>query len=797
MFKEGFVICENEIKNSILRENKNVFLDYTFLDSKSLLKGLTFDIKKEGLLAYSLYSKIKPEIVKTYFEYLPYISLFDRVVGDSKINFLKSIYNWLKDKGFLIIDKDFIPYLKKRAVSFVGYDSDDKNILFLQNILKDNDVEFETISSSENQENNKHIVYHFDTLLDESRYVFNEIKKLLDSGVSINNIKICNYSDAYYHTFYRLSSYYNIPINFDAEKNILSTSIVKTLFSELDNKENNNICDVMDKLNNTNPFFKSIMNIVNSYKLKNYSLSDIKDILKMEIKNIKYDSVRYENGIILSNLYAPNYTSEDHVFVLGFNQNVLPRIFVDNAYLSDKTLQKMGLNTSLDAIRLDEKVVLHNLNLDVNYHISYKLSSPFESFLKSEFLNKYKYEDIEGIVDDNISEREDKIIYGESLDNFYKYNDKDRYYNNVYDVNYLGYKNDYKGIEDETKKKIIPDVIKLSYSTINIYAKCAFRYLMEKILYLSEFDHTMNTNCGVYAHKILEEYYKHPEYTYDELKQIALDDFVETRKKEQTRGNKDACTTISTKEKFFFNLMDCFVKETIDFNKEHEEKAGFSKALTEYKVNIKYDNDKLVFEGAIDKILIKNKKDKKYVAIVDYKTGNTKYDRKNIDYGFNMQLPSYVYMAKQDKKTFNDPVVLGMYLQKIGPSNKDEYRLQGFTNISNDYWRELDDLEENSSSEYICSLSTKKDGELAKKKTNLDEDELNYLARVVEKNLKNTYELIRVGSFEINPKFDGNTNLSCDYCKYKDVCYRTHEKIEIGKEDGDDNGMDRGTEDCD
>ena len=64
-------------------------------------------------------------------------------------------------------------------------------------------------------------------------------------------------------------------------------------------------------------------------------------------------------------------------------------------------------------------------------------------------------------------------------------------------------------------------------------------------------------------------------------------------------------------------------------------------------------------------------------------------------------------------------------------------------------------------------------------------------------NLKNTYELIRAGSFEINPKFDGNTNLSCDYCKYKDVCYRTHEKIEIGKEDGDDNGMDRGTEDCD
>ena len=38
MLKEGFIICENEIKNQILRDIKG-FVDYTFIDSKSLLNS--------------------------------------------------------------------------------------------------------------------------------------------------------------------------------------------------------------------------------------------------------------------------------------------------------------------------------------------------------------------------------------------------------------------------------------------------------------------------------------------------------------------------------------------------------------------------------------------------------------------------------------------------------------------------------------------------------------------------------------------------------------------------------------
>lgn len=782
MLKEGFIICENEIKNQILRDIKG-FVDYTFIDSKSLLKGLTFDISKEGVLAYSNEYKIKPEIVKEYFKYLQYISLFDKIDNNPKINKLKDVYNYLFKNDFLIFDSNYKTYLSKRHISFVGYDKDDKDILFLMDLLKKNDISFEFIDSAINEDNIVHDVYEFKTLLDESRYLFNEIKALLDSGVNINNIKICNYNDDYYHTFYRLSSYYNIPINFEGEKNILQTSIAKTLLEELKNPLNKTISDVMSKLNSDNPFYKKIMNIVNSYRMYHYAPKDVIDVFKMELKNIKYDGIRYDNGITLTNLYSPNFNSLDHVFVIGFNQNILPRIFVDNSYLDDEILETMGLNTSYDLTRLDKNIILHNLNLDAKYHLSYKLSSPFSSYLPSEFITDNGYKILKGEAKARINMREDNIIYAEALDNYYKFASKDIYYNDTYDISYNSYDNSFLGLSKNTIEHILPKVIKLSYSTMDIYAECPFKYLISKVLYLDEFEHTQNTSCGTYAHKVLELYYKNKDLDYKDLKSLAIGEIIEDKKKEISRGNEEMTASLSPKEDFFYSVMDYFIKDTIEFNKEHEERACITNVLTEYEENIEFDNGNLIFKGSIDKVLMKEKNGKNYVAIVDYKTGAKEAKLDYVEYGFNMQLPSYAYMVLCDNKTFNNPEIVGLYLQKIGPSSKEEYALRGFSNISNDLWRELDDLDAGEESDYIMGLKTKKDGTLSKSSKSFDNDELDNLKQIVLKNLLGFYKSIRNGEFSIEPKYDeSGHNLSCIYCNHKNICRTKTERKILVKE---------------
>lgn len=791
MLKEGYIICEDDIKQSILRSNNKGFKDYTFLNSKALLNALTFEVEKEGVLAYSLYKNIKPEIVKEYFEYLQYVSLFDKVSDNPKIKNLIDIYNYLKDNNFLIYNPLLKNNLYKRNISIVGYDKTDKDILFIESLLDSSNIKYQVIDALEYENVKKHKVYEFKTLLDESRYVFNQIKELLDSGVSINNIKICNYTDDYYHAFYRLSSYYNIPINFEKEKNILSSAIAKKLLLELSNDENKTIVDVMNKLNKLDPFYKKIMNIVNSYHLYHYKPSECIELLKMELKKISYEAIRYDNGIELTNLYSPSFTKNDHVFVIGFNQSVLPRIFVDNGYLDDSIISKMGLNTSQDNTALDKKIILHNLNLDTTYYLSYKLRSPFAVYLRSEFINEFGYE---VIVNDmslgNVCEEEDNIIFATSLDNYSKYGEKDKYFQNIYDIGYASYDNAYTGIKKETIDKIVPEIVKLSYSTMDTYAGCSFEYLLSKILYLDEFEHTINTDCGTYAHKILELHYKEHGKSYLEYKQAALDELLDKKQEEANRGNTTA-VEITSKEAFFYDVMDEFIKHTIEFNDAHEKKAHFDDILTEYEEEILFDNGKLIFKGFIDKIMRRKVNGKDYIAIVDYKSGVKTPELKNVEYGFNMQLPSYAYMVKHDKEKFGDAEILGLYLQKIGPSNKDEYRLQGFTNISNDNYLQLDELEPGDKSDYIKGLALKKDGSLNQRGSSLiDNKTIDNLIKIVENNLLKFYQSIRDGEFSINPKFEKNSSIPCKFCKFKNICYRSKERVDIDTKEDDSNGMD-------
>ena len=38
--------------------------------------------------------------------------------------------------------------------------------------------------------------------------------------------------------------------------------------------------------------------------------------------------------------------------------------------------------------------------------------------------------------------------------------------------------------------------------------------------------------------------------------------------------------------------------------------------------------------------------------------------------------------------------------------------------------------------------------------------------------IKNIIDNIRNGNFDINPKKIGDKNYGCEFCKYKDICFR-------------------------
>ncbi|MBR3617690.1 MAG: hypothetical protein IKN46_03345, partial [Acholeplasmatales bacterium] len=242
MIKEGFIICENTYKEGFL-SGINGFYDYTFLTMDELFKKLLFDVKKEGIIKISLKYNLKPEIVKEYIKYLKYINLFYDV---PKLNFLKEIYEFLLSENMIIFDDKYKSYLKTKNITIAGY-VHSKELDYLMKLLDNLGYKYEYIEGNKN-ETIKRDVYQFDDINDESRFIFNKIKELLDTDVSISNIKIANYNADYDFIFKRLENEYKIPINFSSDKNIMATPIARFIMSNID--KYNTYYEIIDELKN-------------------------------------------------------------------------------------------------------------------------------------------------------------------------------------------------------------------------------------------------------------------------------------------------------------------------------------------------------------------------------------------------------------------------------------------------------------------------------------------------------------------------------------------------------------------
>ena len=167
----------------------------------------------------------------------------------------------------------------------------------------------------------------------------------------------------------------------------------------------------------------------------------------------------------------------------------------------------------------------------------------------------------------------------------------------------------------------------------------------------------------------------------------------------------------------------------------------------------------------------------KILVIVDYKTGNPELSINEVPYGINMQLPVYVYLAKNEKPDYK---VGGFYLQKILSAEveidkkRESLKLQGYSNEDIKVLKIVDETYEDS--EVIKSLKTSNNGFYAYSKI-LSDKEIDKLYKLVEEKVKEACKILLDADFRINPKSVDGILLGCDYCKYKDICFRKNEDI--------------------
>lgn len=720
-------------KYEILNNLKNKLLDVKIMNKKEFIDEY-FGKVDERSIYYLVKEGYTYEVAKMYLDNF----LFD-----------EELYNKL-DSANLIIKN---PLFKK---SF--------NRLVLHNIILDNfylnKIDCPIVNIDLNNNSYKPKLYKYKTIEDEINHTALSIISLLNV-TDIKKIHLVNVGSEYEKPIKRIFSFYNIPINLNCKKSIYGTKICSDFISMLDHSLEEAVAILLnDDVSN------AILDVVNKYRFAEFD-ETIKYIIIEELKTKKISLEKLDKAVDVKTI---DEIDDEYYFILNCNQGSFPKIYKDEDYLSDKDKKKIGLLTSLDLNIYEKNKTLKIIHNYRNIKLSYIENNKGEEMYKSSILTDLKEE--ESVTDlFNKSNIYNKLRLASYLDDYIKFNLKDEnleiLYNNYKDIPYLKYDNKYKTVDKELFKKYINNTISLSYTSLDNFYKCQFRYYLNNVLKLEEFEEKFSAYLGSLFHHVLQNAFT-SDFDFDKC----FNDYIKDKE-------------FNNMEKFFINKLRTDLLLIINVINEQDSEGELNESL--YEENIRIDKSKelnIVFKGFVDKI--KYSKIDKVASIIDYKTGTPVINLNNCYYGLDLQLPIYLYLLKHHKYLY-DYDVAGFYLQHILPKienyksgvdyeidRKTKYKLQGYSNSNVDIISKFDKTY--TDSKIITSLKITKSGEFYSNSKILSNEQMDNLVKLVDKKIDEAIEKIEKRDFEINPKVIDKKN-GCDFCPYKDICYKKEEDI--------------------
>ena len=770
MIKNNSIIITNVyLKNKLIEEirNSDILLNINFMTMDELRYNLYFSYDEKAVHYIINKYNVNYDIAIKYLNNLYYLN--SNNIDDKKIKKLIDIKQDLDDNNLLYYNSLFIKSLFNKDVIIYNYKFLNKfDKLLIEDVKKISNV---IIYNDDYIEYEHKYIYECNDIEEEINFVAIRINNLINDGISINDIKICGVNNEYNNYIKKIFGFYNIPITFN-DSYLYATTIAQDFLNNMSNSFSESLEFISNKYNLKDEkilnIYNSIVNIVNKYVFVD-NLLDVKDMIINDFKNKKINIINLSNEIVITNSLDNVY--DKYVFLMNFSQGMIPNNYKDEDYLNDELRDKLCIDTSSDLNKLSHDKWLYDIKHTKNIFITYKKNSPSGDFYLSSLNDKLNLEIKKPDISYNYSNIYNRILLTNEIDNLVKYNlntiELELLYNNYKDVRYMEYNNNYVYINRDKLKKYINNKLVLSYSAINNYYHCSFKYYISNILKLNIFDETFYTIIGNLFHYILS---------------ICFDKEVDIEKEYYDYiGKLDY--KFDSREKFFLdNLLQelIFVINTI---KKQYEYSSLDISLYEDKIEIdkSKDNMKIIFKGFVDKIMLDS--EYKLGTIIDYKTGNPTISLNNSIYGLDLQLPVYVYLTKYK---FPNIRIIGFYLQKILNSEvsiekkksylelkEDKLKLQGYTNKDENIISLFDNNYNNS--KIIKGMRTSSKGIQSKKV--LDDVNIDHLINLTEKKIDNAIDNILDAKFDINPKRVGKNNLGCLYCKFKDICFMREEDI--------------------
>ena len=744
------LIVDNNMKEKVLEliNMEDKLINIKIMTNQDFLNHYFFDYDKKAIYYLKNKYNLTPSNAKVYLDNIKYV--IESNSKDEKVLLLKEMYNYLLDNNLLIIDNYFKEYLKTIKIKVLITSKLDK---FTKNIYDKINASYINFNLDEYTNNNP--IYHFKTIDEEVEYVFNRISLLIKDNISLNNIKIISLGSEYNNYLNRFSKLYHINLNNLTKESLYGTIAVNKVIKMIKEKSKEEINTYLNSKHDD--VYNTIFNILNKY----YFVDDLNLVLDMIKEDFKESSIKrtvYKEAIEIINLNSYLIDKKDFVFILGFNLENIPKTYKDIDFLNDNLKQQLGLFTSLELNLKEREEVTYHLNHISNLTITYKDIDPYNTFNKNNL-------EIKEIIDAPSIPNETSNLYNEiklasNLDLMLKYGTKEGdtniLFNTYPDIPYLKYDNKFKGIDYEDNKII------LSYTSLNNFYHCKFRYYIDNILKLNIYEESFKTYIGSLFHYVLSKMFN-DNFDFN----LEFNNYIKDKE-------------FSKKERFYLEILKEELKKIIEVIKVQHNISGFNDLKLEQEIKLNYNDD--VFKGFIDKIMYKEKNNQTYISVIDYKTGTPKLDMTNAIYGIDMQLPIYAYLIKKSN-LFLNPKIVGFYFEQIMSNiptfdkklSLDEVRynnlkLQGYTIDDMEIVPVFDSTYEDS--KLIKSMKVSSKGFYGYTKV-LSEDAIDKLVEIVDLRIKEAFTEIKSGNFQIDPKVIGGNMVGCLYCKYQDLCFKT------------------------
>lgn len=733
--KNCIIICPNEKKDELVPLfNSNIEYSVKYISKGELISSLTFTYDDSAVV----YLMKKKYSYDNAIEILNNLNFVNK--GTDKLDLLVSLKDELIKNKLLKFNSVFKYIFNNKSTYIYGYSKKDKH---LESLLQSIKVPYRYIS--EVNKGYKHKVLEFDNIEDEVSYFFNSVCEKYNSGTPLSDICLYTYPSEYEMILRKYSRHYSLPINFSSNISLVESPIFKeyiSLVKDLSLEDGfEMIKDKEDRYNSVPKILNVVNDVLNLYMSKEEKIK----LIINKAKNVSLKEAKYKNGIEIVN---SSYRGDKHVYILGFSLGSYPKIKKDTDFLLDKEKEICSLNTSKTENSILLEQLENFLSNNENLHISLKKKIGDVVYYDSLLIEKLKYK--------KESAKKDGVRYSKPL-------------LELEVASYQDTKSDY-GIENQFQDGINPkefrykeydhhfksgnfakndEEMRLSFTQIDNFYNCPFKYYVQKILHVDDFETTFFINLGVLFHNVLEDSLK---------KEVKPEDYTDWINENFTTAG----------EKFFVNRLFYQAFEVVNKNKAFQLITSFNKEYGEHEFTCRID-EKTTLYGKADHILFNEKE--KEVVVVDYKTGAFSFNKKHVEFGICLQLPIYSYLASKTYPTFTPT---GIYIQNVLDRSDDinkKYRLKGLS-IHDD--EKLARLEHglDGFSNYISGLRKTKNG--YQEKGTISKEEYQNLIDTGEQKVIEAISKIRNGEYQISPLIiDNDTyqNFACKYCPLKGICF--------------------------